>query len=139
MFRHILMPVDLSDQHQAALKMVRELCTSSGGEIVLLHVIEQIAGLSVDEERPFYGRLERLAREHLEKLGKQLDAAKVRWRSEVRLGPRVRLIAEYADEMKADLIVLTSPRADPANVWGGLGSLSFRVGLVAPCPVLFVR
>ena len=58
MFKRILMPVDLSDQHDAALNMAAELSRAADGEIVLVHVIEVITGLTVEEERPFYDRLE---------------------------------------------------------------------------------
>ena len=40
---------------------------------------------------------------------------------------------------RADLIVLTSPRPDPENPVALLGSLSHKIGLLAPCPVLLVK
>src|SRR5262245_21717733 len=139
MFQRILLPVDLGEGHDAAVKAVIELCRASQGEVALLHVIEVIAGLSVEEERPFYDRLEKRARAHLQKLGRRLDEGGVRWRSEVRLGHRVHEVAQAAREASADLVVLTSPPPDPVNPLSAWGSLSFRVSLVAPCPVLLVR
>jgi nucleotide-binding universal stress UspA family protein len=139
MFRRILLPVDLSDRHATALATAAELCQQSGGEIVLVHVIEVIPGLGVEEERPFYDRLERIARAHLERLGQRLDEKKVRWRMEVRLGPRVKEIVESARDAGADLAVLTTPRPDPANLPASWGSFGFRAALVVPCPVLLVR
>src|SRR5262245_6195248 len=139
MFQRILLPVDLSDRHEAALKAAAELGRASGAEIVLLHVIELIPGLSVEGEKPFYARLERKAREHLQQLGRRLDEARARWRVEVRLGRRAGEVVAWAREAGTDLIVLTSPTPDPANALAGLGSLSFHLGVVAPCPVLLVR
>jgi nucleotide-binding universal stress UspA family protein len=139
MFKRILMPVDLSDQHEAALNMAAELCRPGDGEIILIHAIEVIAGLNVEEERPFYDRLERIARAQLSRLGQQLDRKQVRWRIEIRLGQRVPEIVQYAREIDADLVVLSTPRPDPANLLAGLGSVGVRVGLVVPCPVLLVR
>jgi nucleotide-binding universal stress UspA family protein len=139
MFQRILMPVDLSDRHGPALATAAELCQASQGEIILVHVIEIIPGLGPDEERPFYDRLERMARAHLQRLGQRLEEKKVRWRMEVRLGQRVPQIVECARAAQADLAVLTTPKPDPANLPAGWGSLGFRVGLVIPCPVLLVR
>jgi nucleotide-binding universal stress UspA family protein len=137
MFKRIVLPVDLTDRHDAALNMAAQLCRLSEGEILLVHVVELISGLTVEEERPFYDRLERIARAHLQKLGQRLSEKKVRWRPEVRLGSRVAQILECARD--ADLVVLTTPRPDPANLPAGWGSLGVRVGLVVPCPVLLVR
>jgi nucleotide-binding universal stress UspA family protein len=139
MFQRILVPVDLSDRHAAALRLTGELCARPHGEARLLHVIELIPGLSVEEERPFYDRLEKAARAHLEGLAQRLERLKVCCHTDLRLGHRVEQIVLCAREMNADLMVLTSPPPDPRNVLAGAGSLSFRVGLVAPCPVLLVR
>ena len=57
MFKQILLPLDLTDKHQAAFDLAVKLTRESGGTIVLLHVIEVIAGLPVDEEKTFYQRL----------------------------------------------------------------------------------
>jgi hypothetical protein len=35
--------------------------------------------------------------------------------------------------------VLTSPAVNPNNLAEGWGSLSFKVSVVAPCPVLLVK
>ena len=72
MFTKIVLPLDLTDRHQPALAIAAEMARQSGGEVTLLHVIEVIAGLSIDEERDFYGRLERTTREHLNRQAKVL-------------------------------------------------------------------
>src|SRR5438874_905693 len=102
MFKNILLPVDLTDRHSQALDVAGELATQSGGEVVLLHVIETISGVSMEAERPFYGRLERAARGHLDRLGKHLGERQVRWRPEVRYGHRAQQSAAYAKETAAD-------------------------------------
>ena len=58
MFRKILVPVDLSDRHGQALEIAARLAKASDGEVTLLHVIEMIPGLNLEEERDFYQRLE---------------------------------------------------------------------------------
>ncbi len=139
MFHKILLPVDLTDKHGQAVAAAIELARQSSGEVILLHVIEVIPGLAMDEEKPFYQRLERAARKHLDTLSKQFRDAQVRCQSEIRYGARAPEAVRYALETGIDLIVLTSPRFDsqrPASTWG---SLSHKIGLLASCPVLLVK
>jgi nucleotide-binding universal stress UspA family protein len=138
MFANILLPVDLADRHEAALTQAAELARHSGGAVELFHVIETLVGLPVEEERDFYARLEQAARKHLDKLGRMLDAAGVAWRARVQLGQRGATIVMHARESGADLIVLTSPRLDPASA-AGWGSLSFKISFLSACPVLLVK
>jgi nucleotide-binding universal stress UspA family protein len=53
MFQRILLPVDLSDRHQPALNAATDLAAQSRAEITVLHVIEVIPGLPIEEDRPF--------------------------------------------------------------------------------------
>ncbi len=137
MFKTILLPIDLSDRHEQALHVARELAHAGDGEIVLLHVVEIIPGLP--EEGEFYSRLERVARKYLSALHDRLTGEKVPSRVEVIVGNRARAIVGQAEDTGADLIVLTAPRVDPDKVSAGLGSLSYMVGIFAPCPVLLVK
>jgi nucleotide-binding universal stress UspA family protein len=139
MFKKVLLPIDMSDRHQRALDVALELAGRNGGEIVLLHVIEVIAGSTMEEERDFYGRLEKAARKHLDHLGARVQQRQVPWSAEILYGTRVPEIARNAREIGADLIVLTSPQPDPKNPAAGWGSLSYRVSLLASCPVLLVK
>ena len=59
MFKKILVPVDLSDTHQQALEIAAQLANEGGGQVTLLHVVEVIPGLWVEEERDFYDRIKR--------------------------------------------------------------------------------
>jgi nucleotide-binding universal stress UspA family protein len=60
-------------------------------------------------------------------------------RQEVFFGARAPEILRLARERGADLIVLTAPAAEPDKPYFGLGSLSYKVGIFASCPVLLVR
>jgi nucleotide-binding universal stress UspA family protein len=137
MFKTILLPIDLSDRHEHALRVAGELARAGNGEVILLHVVEIIPGLSEEEE--FYGRLERVARRHLATFHDRLMRENVPARVEVIVGNRARLIVRRAGEIKADLVLLTAPRIDPDKVSAGLGSLAYMVGIFAPCPVLLVK
>jgi nucleotide-binding universal stress UspA family protein len=139
MFKKILLPLDLTDRHAAALRLAAELARQSGGEVTLLHVVEVIPGLSREEESPFYARLERKAAAHLERWAGELSSAQVTVRGEVLFGERVREVLDYVSRAAVDLIVLTSPPFEPERPIAGLGSLSYRIGLVCKCPVLLVK
>jgi nucleotide-binding universal stress UspA family protein len=139
MFRKILFPLDLSNRHDRAVNLAVELLHSGGGEMALLHVIETIAGVSFDEERSFYDRLEKSARTHLQKIGKSLERRKVTFRTEICYGNRGPEVVRFASDSGADLNVLTAPRVDPANPAAGWGSLSYKIGWFSQCPVLLVK
>lgn len=139
MFKNILLPLDLTDKHQAAFDLAVKLARESGGTLVLLHVIEVIAGLPVEEEQTFYQRLERMARKHLERFGAALAEHQVPVRGEIRFGSRPQEIAREAADIGADLIIVTSPRLNPQQPGAALGSLSYKIGLLAQCPVLLVK
>lgn len=138
-FARILLPMDLSDRHNAVLDLAARLLEPPDGEVVLFHVIEVVAGLPLDEEKGFYSRLEKAARKHLDRLADLLKSRKVPCRAEVVYGHRAAAVVRYATEAKADLIIATAPRVDPKNVTAGWGSLSHKISLMAPCPVLLVK
>jgi nucleotide-binding universal stress UspA family protein len=93
----------------------------------------------MEEEKDFYNRLDSAARNHLDKLGTELERRKISWRPEVRYGDRATESVRYAQETFADLIILTAPRIDPAKPGVGWGSMSFRIGIQSQCPVLLVK
>jgi nucleotide-binding universal stress UspA family protein len=139
MFQKILLPIDLSDKHGQAVESATRLAGQNSGEVILLHVIEVIPGLSMEEEKPFYGRLEKLAASHLEKIGKLLKHKHVHWRSVIVFGNRGAETVRYARENDIDLIIVTCPHVDPEHLATGWGSLSHKIGLAATCPVLLVK
>src|SRR4051794_12630322 len=99
MYKKILLPIDLTDRHEQALVAAADLAERSGGEVLLLHVVEVISGLTEEEE--FYGRLERIARKHLSRLSERLAARRVAARVEVLVGHRGGEIVRYARESGA--------------------------------------
>jgi universal stress protein A len=138
-FKKLLVPLDLSDKHRPALEAAINLIAGRKGTITLLHVIEVIAGLPREEEQPFYNRLEKSARRHLERVGATLKKQGVNWRSETLYGNRAVEIVRYAKKTGADLIVLTAPRMERDNPTAGWGSLSYKVSILSFCPVLLVK
>jgi nucleotide-binding universal stress UspA family protein len=138
-FKKILVAVDLSDTHQQAIDIAAKLAGEDGGQVTLLHVVEVIPGLWVEEERDFYDRLEAAARDHLTRLGRQLEEMHVPRREEVIFGNRAEEIVRYAMEAGIDLIVLSSHRIDLKNPGAGWGTLSYKIGILSQCAVLLVK
>ncbi|MFN4258992.1 MAG: universal stress protein [Gemmataceae bacterium] len=139
MFRHILVPLDLTEHHQRAVEIAAGLAHASGGRVTLLHVIELIPGLVEEEDQRFYQRLERKAQTHLQTLLPHLEQRGVAAAIQVLLGPRAQEIVRYAMDQQVDLIVLTSHRVDLANPAVGWGTLSYKISILAQCPILLVK
>lgn len=142
MFERIVVPADLTEKNREAVEMASRVAAPDG-KVCLLHVIETIPGVSVDEEKEFYGKLEQKASAFLEKLGSELSAKKISWTAEVVYGSRARAILDEANKLEADLIVIRSHRVDtePSSRQSqhGFGTLSYQIGIFAECPVLLVK
>jgi universal stress protein A len=139
MFKKILLPLDLSHEHRTAIEVTAQLAKENRADVILLHVIEVIAGLSIEEEKPFYDRLRQAAERHLQTFVKTFTENRIACQGKVLLGNRVRQIVDYAADGGADLIVLSVPGFDPETPIAGWGSLSYRIGLLAKCPLLLVK
>jgi universal stress protein A len=139
MFQKILVPVDLTDVHQPALDIAARLAEGNDGEVTLLHIVEVIAEMWAAEDREFHTRLEQRARDHLARLGHFLETRGVSRREEVVFGNRAPEIVRYATEVGIDLIVLKSHRIDLQNPSAGWGTVSYKVGILAQCPILLVK
>jgi nucleotide-binding universal stress UspA family protein len=118
-----------------------ELAQQTAGELTLLHVIETIAGEDEPDEETqrFYARLEGEARQRLDEATKGLAAGPFARRSEIVFGSRARAIVDYAQEHGNDLILLSSRRVDTERPGPDWISISHRVAILAPCPVLLVK
>lgn len=137
LFRRILVPVDLTPKNEAAVEMARGLALASGGQVTLLHVIETL-DLPFDELEDFYLKLEEEAGRSLASLGRRLEEAGVSVRQHVTYGKRAAEIVAYAEEIGADLVLLSSHRLDleTPERWA---TISYQVAILAQCPVLLVK
>ena len=139
MYQKILLPVDLGEKHQQALEAASCLARLSAGDVTLLHVIEVIPGLPMEEEKAFYARLEEPPATISTDSGLLSAACHSLAVGDPLRPPRPRRDPLHPREMEADLIVLTSPRYDRERPAAGWGSLSYRIGLLSDCPVLLVK
>ena len=139
MFKRILVPVDLSDKSAIAVDTASQLAAASHGDLMLLHVIETIEHIEFDELRDFYKRLEDRATEGLKRLKDRVAQRGATANNEILYGNRARSILEFASRWHADLIVMNSHRIEPNSTGLGLATISYEVGVLAPCPVLLLK
>ncbi len=139
MFKHILVPLDFTRKNARALKIASDLASSGRAKLTLIHVIEVVPGLPVEELRGLYRKLEESARTKLRSRAAALARRGIAVREKVVLGQRVREILNHAIAEKVDLIVLSSHRVNVERRGEGWGTISYKVGILAPCPVLLVK
>jgi len=140
MFRKLLIPVDFTEKNEAALAAaVQTLDGSGGGEITLLHVIETIEHLDFEEMGDFYRGLETRASAKMFAMEEKIAASGASARHEILFGKRAETIVRYAEDKEIDLIVLSSHKVDRDHPALGWGTISYRIAIVARCPVLLVK
>ena len=107
--------------------------------MTLLHVIEVVEGLPFEELRPFYDRMERKALKTMNTFARRTVNPPASAASAVAYGPRAEEIVKFAVANSVDLIVLASHRVNPSMVNRDWGTISYKVGILAQCPVLLVK
>jgi nucleotide-binding universal stress UspA family protein len=138
-FRHILVPTDLTERTDKALQLAGRLAVRDGARVTLVHVIETVEGLPFEELRPFYERMERKARTTMKSLAKRAHEGAANASHAVACGRRAEEIVRFAAANGVDLIVLASHRVNPSTVNRDWGTISYKVGILAQCPVLLVK
>ena len=142
MFRKILVPVDFTEKNEAALSSAIEIAGRSDGEeseVTLLHVIETIEHIEFDEMAGFYRGLETRAAARLFAVEERLKAVGVRAQHEILYGKRAETIVRFAEDHAMDLMILSSHKVDRDHPALGWGTISYRIAIVARCPVLLVK
>ncbi len=140
MYRKILVPVDFTEKNQAALDSAVQIAGSTAdGEITLLHVVETIEHIEFDEMADFYRGLETRAAARLFALEEKLRESGATVRHDVLFGKRAESVLRYAEEHGTDLMILSSHKVDREHPALGLGTISYRIAIVARCPVLLVK
>ena len=142
--RHILVPIDFSDQARTSLKVAKELANQYGSRLSVLHIQEErfiprltergLSRASIPSD-PGYQK-------HAERALKDFAGAKLA--SGTRIGCHIRSgfigasVAEFASKNEIDLIVISAKGlTDDPDV--ELGRAADRIVRKAPCPVLTVR
>jgi nucleotide-binding universal stress UspA family protein len=138
MFRHILVPLDLSPRNDAALDTALRLAEQNRARVSLLHVIQRIDHVPAAELRAFYRQIEATVGKKLKAAARRFVAKKIDVRPVVAVGTPAQDIVEHAAANGVDLIVLASHRIDLSQPQGW-GTTSYKVGVLCRCPVLLVK
>jgi len=139
MFHRILIPLDFTDKNFRALEVARELAQQHRASVALLHVIEIVEHIPFDEMKPFYGTLEKTARERMNFPASTFMEKGLVVDSEIVYGRRADEIVKYAAANEVDLIVLSSHKIGAEQPGQGWGTISYKVAILAQCPVLLVK
>jgi nucleotide-binding universal stress UspA family protein len=134
MFGHIIVATDLTPATRLSLRAACEL-RHSQGEILLVHVIRPIPGVSDGELGGFYDRLRTNAAVQMRDLISWFTRERhVDIPCLVAMGDPASEIDRIARERQADLVVVAHGAA-PAP----LGSVCYRLTHLAPCAVLMLQ
>lgn len=139
MFQRILVPTDLTERVEKALDLALPLSAPDNSRVTLLHVIETFRGLEFEEMRPYYQKFEKKAQGIMAAALARLPKARAEVVKEIVYGDRADEIVKFASAHKVDLIVLASHRVNPSVVGRDWGTISYKVGILAQCPVLLVK
>lgn len=139
--KRILVPTDFSDASLKAFAYAEQIARENGATLYLVYVHERAGFMGGADtlvmEIPDQRLLEQENKHLLSLAADRIDEV-VPVKAEVRLGRAFEQITQYAREMSADLIVIsTHGYTGLKHVF--LGSTAERVVRSAPCPVLVVR
>ncbi len=147
-FKKILVPLDGSEESEIIIPYIRELGSRLKAEIVLFQAVERFTHLyyladmmavthlpySDQEMEPFRAD----AASYLEKVGESLKGEGITLSSKVGIGDIAEWIIEFADEIDADLVAMTTHGRSGISRWR-LGSIAHKVMHAGNTPLMLVR
>ena len=137
---NILFPTDFSARSLAAREHALYLAEALGASVHLLHAIEPLNYEEVDDEiSNFYKTLEAQLKEKMSREKEVFDKRGVGTHSDIIIGPRWKVINNYALEKGIDLIIMGSHGIRTESGEVSVGTTSHKVMFSSPCPVLIVR
>jgi nucleotide-binding universal stress UspA family protein len=139
MFKNILVPTDLSPKSIKALDIALSMSDKGDSRITFLHVIERIEDSDEDEFKSFYDKLAAKARLKMQKMIAQYKETGANIESEIIFGNRVGEIVDFSYKHAIDLIILRSHKLNKVDAVEGWATISYKVGILAPCPVMLVK
>jgi universal stress protein A len=142
--RRILAPTDFDVCSSPTTRYAVELAEKFGSELILLHIVQDLALAMPDAvmptpvPAPMLTELIDAAKTSLENLVKSENLMRLNPRLEVRVGSPAAEIVAVAKELKVDLLCIgTHGRGGLAHLL--LGSVAEKIIRHAPCPVLTIR
>jgi len=139
MFKHILVPTDLTERTSEALNIAVKMAVHGASRVTLLHIIETIEDTEFEEFEDFYAKLNRRAKKMMEQLTNRYAEEALSIAREIAYGKRVVEIVRFAQANDIDLIVLNSHRVEVDRAVQGWGTISYKVSILARCPVMLVK
>lgn len=141
--RHIIVPIDFSEQSQIALSQTYNLARMSNADITLLHVIDEALFSSVLHLFTAKENQEELLRIGIQtKLDELANDARAKsglvFKTRIEKGKIYEVVSAVAQEMNAAFIVMgTSGETTLKKKF--IGSNAVRVISDAPCPVITIK
>jgi nucleotide-binding universal stress UspA family protein len=139
LFRHIMVPVDLSDRNERALQTALELASERGRTVTLFHVIQRVPGIAPGELDAFYRRLTQGAERKLRRAAREFARRGLAVRTEVRVGDPPAEIIRMTLRERVDLVVMGSHKVRRGDRRQGWGTTSYKAGIFCQCPILLVK
>lgn len=139
LIKKVLALTDGSPISRNALKYAVEICNQLGAELHLLTVIEKAPSyVTAQVGKEYFEQAEAALREEVGSCSGYCETSGLSCHGEVRSGIVFEEIITYAEEVDADLIVMsTHGRSGLSHVL--LGSMAEKVVRHAPCPVMTIR
>jgi nucleotide-binding universal stress UspA family protein len=139
LFRHIMVPVDLSGRHERALGAARRLAHERGGRVTLFHVLQRISGIAPGEFNAFYRRLVERSERKLRPIARKFAEGGFDVGTAVRVGEPAAEIVRATRRERVDLVVMGSHKVSSGGRPRGWGTTSYKVGIFCQCPILLVK
>ncbi len=139
MFKHILVPTDLTEKSNPALAVAVKMALHDVSKITLLHVIETIEDSESEEFDDFYQKLTNRAHRLMQQMLHLYEDEALEIQREILYGKRLAEIIRFSRERDIDLIVVSSHKIDPDDLERGWGTISYKVSILSHCPVLLVK
>lgn len=142
MFQKVVVPLDGSQLAEKVLPYVRQVTSPLGSEIILLMNIDltsyAFAANEVAMTGGLYESFSQSGQTYLVRQKATLEEAGYRVRCEITTGDTATRITEFATEVGADLIAMTTHGRTGMSRWA-LGSVADRIVRSALQPVLLIR
>jgi nucleotide-binding universal stress UspA family protein len=139
LFPHVMVPVDLSDRNERALRAALALAREAGSRVTLFHVIQRVAGLAPGELEEFYRLLVQRSERKLREVARAFTGKGVAVSTQVRIGEPAAEIVRATLREGVDLVVMGSHKVKPGRRERGWGTTSYKVGIFCQCPILLVK
>jgi nucleotide-binding universal stress UspA family protein len=148
--KSILVPTDFSDNAQVAVEKGYELACQLGAKLYLLHVQDESTLRTAIKEGLFkedatdeilQAKVKQVVEARFSELRSDLIRSDVEIKSLSLRGDPKSLITEYANEIKADMLVIGMRGITAASkiVSAVIGSVTEHVMRKSPCPTVVVR